>query len=80
VIELQRADLQALVEHLEREHFGYNDRGAAALRAYRALEAAAAANVSAIANTPFAASGREPLDSRAIGDLELLHNPDQHEG
>jgi hypothetical protein len=63
MIEILHADLVALVVMLEREHFGYNDRGAAALRAYRGLEAAAVGKVSAIAITPFASSGASSLDS-----------------
>jgi hypothetical protein len=40
MITIDPDDLAALVERLDHEHFGYNDRGAAALRAFRGLEAA----------------------------------------
>lgn len=48
MITIDPADLAALVVMLEREHFGYNSRGAAALRAYRGLEAAIADDAAAI--------------------------------
>ncbi len=48
MITIDPADLAALVLMLEREHFGYNDRGAAALRAYRGLERAVADDAAAI--------------------------------
>lgn len=63
MITIDPDDLVALVVMLEREHFGYNDRGAAALRAYRGLEAAAVGKVSAIAITPFASSGGDSLNA-----------------
>lgn len=66
MIEISRADLAALVERLAHEHFGYDEHGAAALRAYRGLERAVETGVSAIAIPPGAASGQ--------------HDSDKHEG
>jgi hypothetical protein len=48
MITIDPDDLAALVERLDREHFGYNDRGAAALRAFRGLEAAVDNDAAAI--------------------------------
>ncbi len=54
MITIDPADLAALVVMLAREHFGYNSHGAAALRAYRGLEAALAEDSAAIILAPTA--------------------------